>query len=207
MATACVHAEKVHFGFDPQAPLFNDLSFDIPPAGVTWVQGGESRGKTTLLRLLAGQLQPLKGTVRMDGVDLHAPEMSARIYAHDPRQPMWDQQTPMQFFTQLALQYPRFDPAVVSAMLVHLQLAEHADKAMFMLSTGSQRKVSWVAALACGADLLLIDDPFAALDLTSIRKLHQLLAEGAGQHHSAWVLADYVSPGAVPLAGWIDLGD
>ena len=92
-------------------------------------------------------------------------------------------------------------------MLAHLQLDPHADKAMSMLSTGSKRKVSWIAALACGADLLLMDEPFAALDLTSIRKLHQLLDEWHLTQHSAWVLADYLAPGTVRLAALIDLGN
>ena len=201
-----VQAQDVGFGYDGAAPLFSGLCFDLPARGVSLIQGGESRGKSTLLRLLAGQLQPRTGTLRMDGVDVHAPEMGSRIYAHDPRQPMWREQTPMQFFTLLALQYPRFDQAVVDAMLVHLQLSEHAAKAMFMLSSGSQRKVSWVAALACGADLLLMDEPFAALDLNSIRKLHQLLTDWPASQ-GAWVLADYQAPGTVPLAALIDLGD
>ena len=150
MTAALVHAENLCFGFDPQAPLFTDLNFAIPSAGVTLVQGGESRGKTTLLRLLAGQLQPTAGSLRMHDLAQHEAALTGQIYAHDPRLPEWNEQTPRQFFAHMARQYPRFDHTIVNAMLEHLQLAEHADKAMFMLSTGSQRKVSWTAALACG---------------------------------------------------------
>ena len=207
MATGLVHAENLGFGFAPEAPLFKGLNFVVPEAGVTLIQGGESRGKTTLLRLLAGQLQPTTGSLRMHELAQHGEAQTEKIYAHDPRGPQWNDQTPRQLFAHMAQQYPHWDHSVVNAMLAHLQLTEHADKAMFMLSTGSQRKVSWVAAMACGADLLLMDDPFAALDLTSIRKLHQLLSEWSGQHHSAWVLADYLAPGEVPLAALIDLGD
>jgi len=207
MSCALVHAENLGFGYDPVQPLFSGLSFAIPASGVTLIQGGESRGKTTLLRLLAGQLKPLTGSLRMNSLDLHEPAMTAHIYAHDPRLQDWRDQTPRQFFAQLAQHYPRFDHAVVSAMLEHLQLAEHADKAMFMLSSGSKRKVSWVAALACGADLLLMDEPFAALDLASIRKLHHLLDEWSVHHRSAWVLADYIAPGSVALSTVIDLGN
>ena len=207
MSTALVHAENVGFGYDPAQPLFSGLRFDIPASGITLLQGGESRGKTTLLRLLAGQLKPLAGTLHMNGLALHEPALKAHIYAHDPRLPDWNDQTPRRFFAQLAHQYPRFDHAVVTAMLDHLQLFEHADKAMYMLSTGSKRKVSWVAALACGADLLLMDEPFAALDLNSIRKLHHLLNEWPVHHRSAWVLADYIAPDSVALSTVIDLGN
>jgi ABC-type multidrug transport system ATPase subunit len=207
MSTALVHAENLGFGYDPAQPLFNGLSFDILDSGITLIQGGESRGKTTLLRLLAGQLKPLAGTLHMNGLALHEPALKAHIYAQDPRLQDWNDQTPRQFFAQMAQQYPGFDDAVLTAMLDHLQLVEHADKAMYMLSTGSKRKVSWVAALACGADLLLMDEPFAALDLNSIRKLHHLLDEWPVHHYSTWVLADYLAPGSVALSAVIDLGN
>jgi ABC-type multidrug transport system ATPase subunit len=207
MSGALVHAENLGFGFHPATPLITGLNFDIPAAGVTLIQGGESRGKSTLLRLLAGQLRPLAGTLHMNGLALHEPALTAHIYAHDPRAQAWNELTPQLFFAQMAQQYRGFDDAVVTALLEHLQLAEHADKAMYMLSTGSKRKVSWVAALACGADLLLMDEPFAALDLASIRKLHQLLDGWPVHHRSAWVLADYIAPGSVALSAVIDLGN
>lgn len=207
MTTALVTAAQLGFGFASAPALFTDLNFVIPTAGVTLIQGGESRGKSTLLRLLAGQLQPGSGQLRMHGQDMHAPLLANQIYAHEPRQERWHEQTPRQFWAQLAVQYPHWDEAAAEAMLQHLQLAEHSDKAMYMLSTGSKRKVGWVAALACGAELLLMDEPFAALDLASIRKLQQLLGDWPAQHRSAWVLADYQPPGTVPLAALIDLGD
>jgi ABC-type multidrug transport system ATPase subunit len=195
------------FGFEAAKPLLTGLSFDIPASGVTLIQGGESRGKSTLLRLLAGLLRPSCGSLRMHGLDLHEPALAASIYAHDPRLPDWSNLSPRLYFAQMARHYPGFDDAVVTDMLDHLELAEHADKDMYMLSTGSKRKVSWVAALACGADLLLMDEPFAALDLASIRKLHQLLSNWHLTQRSAWVLADYQAPGTVPLSALIDLGN
>lgn len=207
MVTSQVQAEKMSFGYAADAPLFTGLSFEIPAVGVTLVQGGESRGKSTLLKLLAGQLRPGSGTLRMNGLPLHEAELAAHIFVHDARAARWNDQTPQQFFAQMAQQFPHFDHALVTSLLEHLQLDEHATKAMYMLSTGSKRKVSWVAALACGGDLLLMDEPFASLDLTSIRKLHQLLNEWHLTQHSAWVLADYLAPETVRLAALIDLGD
>lgn len=207
MPNSLVLAEDLTFGFDAAAPLWTDLCFDIPATGVTLVQGGESRGKSTLLKLLAGKLQPAAGTLRMHQRAMQDAALAPHIYAHDPRDAAWNDVSPRAFWAQMAQVYPRFDDAKAQAMAQHLQLSEHIDKAMFMLSTGSKRKVSWVAALSCGADLLLMDEPFAALDLSTIRKLHQLLGEWPEHHHSAWVLADYQAPGAVPLAALINLGD
>jgi ABC-type Mn2+/Zn2+ transport system ATPase subunit len=93
----------------------------------------------------------------------------------------------------------------LDAVAERLNLSEHLDKTMFMLSSGSQRKVIWLAAMVSGADLLLMDEPFAALDVASIRALQEMLANWS--QPSAWILADYQVPTDVPVQTLIDLGD
>ena len=75
-----------------------------------------------------------------------------------------------------------------------------------MLSTGSRRKVWLAAAFASGAALTLLDQPFAALDKVSMGVITELLQEAAGHPERAWVVADYVAPPGVPLAGQAQLG-
>jgi energy-coupling factor transporter ATP-binding protein EcfA2 len=86
-------------------------------------------------------------------------------------------------------------------------LDEHIDKALYMLSTGSKRKVWIAAAIASGAEVILIDDPFAALDKPSIRFITQLLQEASKLSTRAWVISGYEAPEGVNLAQLIDLGD
>ena len=76
-----------------------------------------------------------------------------------------------------------------------------------MLSTGSKRKVFLAAALASGAQVTLLDDPFAALDTASIRFLLGWLNAAASATDRAWVIAGHVAPDGLPLAQIIDLGD
>ena len=201
MTTVRVSVDNLTFDFG--TPLFTNLSFVIP-CGVSLVQGGESRGKTSLLRLLAGDLSPASGSVRISGA---APQESPQIYWHDPRSEDWNALSPQTWCAKIRARYPRFDDNEWNALAAHLELAEHMDKAMYMLSTGSKRKVNWIAALACGADVLLMDEPFAAIDMANIQKLHALLGNWHTRKTSAWVLADYQIPGNVPLAAVIDLGE
>jgi len=196
-----IRVDNLTFGFGP--PLFTALSFVIP-CGVSLIQGGESRGKTSLLRLLAGELRPASGTVQVAGASPHAP---AQIFWHDPRSEDGHKLSPRGWIDQLRTRFNRFDPQEWNALAAHLQLTEHLDKAMYMLSTGSQRKVNWITGLASGADVLLIDEPFAAIDMASIQKLQALLADWHRQKNSAWVLADYQVPRNVALAAVVDLGD
>jgi ABC-type nitrate/sulfonate/bicarbonate transport system ATPase subunit len=89
-------------------------------------------------------------------------------------------------------------------------LAPHLGKPIYMLSTGSGRKLGWVAACASGAPVTVLDTPFAALDALSVRALTQRLRQAAQDTQRAWLLGDHECPEGladVPWAGQIDLGD
>jgi len=62
-----------------------------------------------------------------------------------------------------------------------------------------------LAALASGAAVTLLDQPFAALDLASIRILHELLHEAAEHPSRAWIVADYEAPSDLPLSCVLNL--
>ena len=175
-------------------PIQN-LSFAWP-AGVSWICGDEGKGKTTLLRLLAGDVQPTAGTVTVpEGgvfwVDLQGP-------AHDATtvQACWD---------ALRERYPSWNEALLQDLSKELNMAEHLDKRLNMLSTGSRRKVMVVAALASGAAVTLLDQPFAALDFGSIRIIKEFLSDAATHTSRAWIVADYEAPSDVPLARVLNL--
>ena len=78
-------------------------------------------------------------------------------------------------------------------------------KPLYMLSAGSRRKVWLSAAFASGAALVLIDQPFAALDGPSIRLLREVLQDFSEQSARACVIADYEAPEGVALASTLDL--
>jgi hypothetical protein len=72
-----------------------------------------------------------------------------------------------------------WDASLEAVLIEDLALDEHMGKDLFMLSTGTRRKLGSVAAFACGADLSLIDMPFAALDAPARAVLGELLQEAA----------------------------
>ncbi|MGH8647413.1 MAG: hypothetical protein ACREX4_24325 [Gammaproteobacteria bacterium] len=74
------------------------------------------------------------------------------------------------------------------------------------MSIATRRKVLLAAALASQASVTLLDQPFMALDRPSIDYLLDMLAEAARHPARAWVVADYVAPMNVALAGVIELG-
>jgi ABC-type multidrug transport system ATPase subunit len=188
--------------------LFDGLSTRIAP-GITLVRGGDGSGKTTLLRLLAGELPPHAGHLEIDGICLHDRPAAYRqqVYWIDPRSDAFDQMKTADYFKSLPGLYSTFDQTLLEDLIKGLSLTPHLDKQLYMLSTGSKRKVWLAAAFASGAALTLLDEPFAALDKVSAGHVMKLLHNAADHPARAWVIGHYEAPDGVPLAATIDLGD
>jgi ABC-type multidrug transport system ATPase subunit len=194
-----------------QHPVFAGLSAKLS-GGVVLVRGGDGRGKTTLLRLLAGDLPLQTGQLHLNGHCAATQPQAYRqqVYWIDPRSEVHDQITPLQYFAQLRQRYPGFpstDGARLDELLTGLSLVPHLHKPLYMLSTGSKRKVWLAGALAAGAALTLMDDPFAALDKPSIDFVLQQLTAAARDPARVCVFSGYEAPDNVPLVQVIDLGD
>ena len=168
-------------------PIHN-LSFTWP-TGVNWVCGDEGTGKTTLLRLLAGDVQPTSGTVRVP---------AGGVFWVDLQNPAHDNTTVQACWDALRAQYPEWNDAMLQDLADALDMHQHREKRLHMLSTGSRRKVMVLAALASGAAVTLLDQPFAALDLVSIRIIQEVLSEAADHTSRVWIVADYEAPAHLP---------
>lgn len=204
MSAPLIRVQGLRWQF-PQAsePLFDGLSFDLS-AGVSCVCGDEGRGKSTLLRLLAGQLVPLGGSIRSgsDAAPLSPADLQRSVAWHDAHDASLDQQVVQSVPEQRVPPEARHR---LTGLIEGLSLSEHLGKPLYQLSTGSRRKVFIAATLARPATLALLDQPGSALDTPSIRFLQQTLAQLARSTDRAVLIADYQAPEGVPLARLIDL--
>lgn len=175
-------------------PIQN-LSFAWP-SGVGWICGDEGRGKTTLLRLLAGDVHPAAGQVVTPAGGVFWVDLQDATHDDITVQACWD---------ALRAHYPRWNQDLLQDLAEELGMTQHLDKRLSMLSAGSRRKVMVVAALASGATVTLLDQPFAALDLASVRVIHEFLQEAAEHTSRAWIVADYEAPTHLPLASVLNL--
>ena len=207
MPSTVLRAKDLGFAY-PQRRLFQALSFELPPS-LSLIRGGDGSGKTTLLRLLAGDLPSDTGALWLSGVSLSEQPFAYRsqVFRVDNQVSGLDQVTPEAYLAELSARHPDFDHAGLPALIHGLGLEPHWQKPMYMLSTGSKRKVWLAAAFAAGAALTLLDEPFAALDQPSIRFVLGLLQGAATDPERAWLLADYQAPTGLSLASVIDLPD
>lgn len=193
-------------GYLGQPALFDRWSAALP-AGLTLLGGDTSRGKTSLLRWLAGEL-PGAGRLTLAGRRLDTDPAAWRraVCWIDPRDAAWDALRPDALMAAQQARHPGFDAAAWQRHVDGFELQPHRVKAMFMLSTGTRRKVALAAALSAGCALTLLDEPTAGLDRPALAWLAQALADAAAVPGracllaSAWGLED-----RLPLAGTLTL--
>ncbi len=190
----------------PGKPLFEGLSFELPP-GVSLIRGGDGSGKSTLLALIAGALSVESGQLAVQGVALQAQHDAyrQRVFWIDPQTEAHDAIAAGGYLDSLSRHFSRFDRDAMNELVDGFGLRPHLAKPMYMLSTGSRRKVWLTAAFAAGAPLTLIDQPFAALDAPSIRFLRELLQDASSHPARAWLLADHEAPEGVVLAKILEI--
>ncbi len=175
---------------------------------MTLLRGGDGRGKSTLLRLLGGVQPAQQGLLSIHGVGLQDQPQAYRqqLCWIDARSEDFDQITATAYFA-LRGKHAALDGSALAELVDGLGLAPHLDKPLYMLSTGSKRKVWLAAAFASGAAVMLLDDPFAALDKASINFVLSRLQAAADHPTRACLLAHHEAPAGVRLAGLVDLGD
>ncbi|CAN7580228.1 ATP-binding cassette domain-containing protein [Pseudorhodoferax sp. LjRoot39] len=199
-----IDIQGLRFAFAGEAPLVADWSARIGP-GITLLYGDTGTGKSLLLRLLAGVQAADAGRLQIgDAVLADAPgRYRAQLFFVDPATQDFDQMTARDCLAQLA--GADADLAVRDALVEGFGLAPHLDKSLYMLSTGSKRKVWLTAALAGRRPVVLLDEPTAALDQGSVRCLWEALTVIGAARARTVLLASSEATTALPLAARIDL--
>ena len=178
-------------------------------AGVTWVQGANGSGKSTLLRLLAGALAPRHGSFELAG---------CRYAAGDRGAPLaWRQQTfwclsdppPTPWLTIaeclgfVSGTYPGVHAERVREQVAALGLTDALPTPLRDASLGQQRKTLLALALALPVRLLLLDEPFNALDTASARHLADTLTARAERAEQVILLTSHVEPHVPVRDRWL----
>ena len=141
-----------------------DLNLTVNDGEVYGYLGPNGAGKTTTIRLLLGLHRPSAGHAELFGLDAwREPVTAHRRVAYVPGEPfLWPALTSAETFEFLARLRGGTDVAYREVLIERFQL--DVDKKIRALSKGNRQKVQLIAAFACRADLLLLDEPTAGLD-------------------------------------------
>jgi iron complex transport system ATP-binding protein len=163
-----LRAASVSFAWPGQTELLRDVSLELARGELLALVGANGSGKSTLLRVLAGLLEPRSGEVSLSGEGLGAlgPRERARRLAFLPQRvrPLY----PMTVREMVELARHPWGDAGTAAIEVALEQCDVADLAKRRfdeLSGGERQRVLLAGVLAQGGDVLLLDEPTAALDL------------------------------------------
>ena len=190
MSAPVIEAMGLGFRLGRQ-PVLRDVSLALKPGDCAALLGANGAGKTTLLRALLGFVRPDSGEVRLDGRPLLAQGRRAiarRIayvpQAHAPTFPYSVREIVAMARAPAAGWGGRLgdaDEAAISRALVRLGLTSFAERSYASLSGGERQAVLVARALAQEAQVLLMDEPTASLDLGQQARLMKLLGELAGE--------------------------
>ncbi len=144
-----------------------DIGFTVAHGEFVSVIGASGCGKTTLLRLLAGLIAPSHGKVRLDGRPVTTPSRQVALVFQDYGRALlpWRTATGNVSLALEAMGVPPAErPQRIAALLAKTGLAGHADKYPSQLSGGMQQRLQIARSLAQDPAVLLMDEPFGALD-------------------------------------------
>ncbi|RBO89449.1 ABC transporter ATP-binding protein [Nocardia puris] len=160
-------------------PVLRDVSLRVPAGSITVLAGPSGCGKSTLLDCFAGLLTPSDGAVTEDGVPITGPDRRRGVvFQRDVLFP-WCSVRANLGFALAAAGVPRRERAGRVAELlrtVHLS-ADVARRHPHELSGGMRQRVGVARMLACAPEVMLMDEPFAALDAQTRLHMQDLVLE------------------------------
>jgi ATP-binding cassette ChvD family protein len=181
-----IEADDVRKGFGDRL-LIEDLSFDLPPAGIVGVIGANGAGKTTLFRMIVGEEKPDAGQIKLgETVDLAYVDQSRDALA--PEKTVWE---------EISEGYDNIkvgDRELNSRAYVAGFNFKGSDqqKKVGSLSGGERNRVHLAKLLRRGGNVLLLDEPTNDLDVDTLRALEEALLAFPGCaviiSHDRWFL-------------------
>lgn len=207
-----VEIRDLKFSYGDRA-ILSELTMNFPRGKVIAVMGGSGSGKTTILKLIGGQIAPQQGKVEVNGQIVHQLNLH-ETYAMRRKMGMLFQHGAL--FTDLSVYenvaFPLREHANLTESMIKdlvlmklnaVGLRSAADLMPSEISGGMARRVSLARAIALDPELIMYDEPFAGLDpismgvaATLIRDLNNALGSTSivvsHNIHETFVIADYV---------------
>ncbi|MGB3463025.1 ABC transporter ATP-binding protein [Rhodanobacter lindaniclasticus] len=172
--------------------VLRSVDLALEPGSVLGLIGRNGAGKSTLIRAMLGLLEPLSGAAFVFGEPaLKLSDQAKARLAYVPQQPealAW--LTAQQMLDYVGRFYPRWDAAFVRTTLERWKI--QPNKLLAKLSPGERQRVDLIRALASQPELLVLDEPAAALDPVARRELLREVAMRAGENGTTVLFSTHI---------------
>jgi len=172
------HLNKVYESKERRVEAIGDLSFELMPGDFTCIVGPSGAGKTTLLKCLAGLLAPTRGRILVNGHAVTEPPAEMAVVFQEYARSLFPWKTVRQN-VDLPLREHKVPAAerrrLVDAALQSVALSDVGDSYPWQLSGGMQQRVAIARAVAYQPKVMVLDEPFAAVDAQTRADLEDLM--------------------------------
>ena len=172
------HLNKVYESKERRVEAIGDLSFEVNQGDFTCIVGPSGAGKTTLLKCLAGLLKPTAGSVRVNGREVTEPPEEMAVVFQEYGRSLFSWKT-VRENVELPLRernIPKVErDRTVAAALKSVELDHVGDSYPWQLSGGMQQRVAIARAVAYQPKVMVLDEPFAAVDAQTRADLEDLM--------------------------------
>jgi NitT/TauT family transport system ATP-binding protein len=184
-----------------QLVALQDITFSVDPQEFVCILGRSGSGKSTLLRILGGLLAPTEGRVFLAGQALQGPHPKVGLVFQDPNLMPW-RSVRQNVLLPLELQSISKEQATSQAMAIIdlVGLGGFEDYLPRDLSGGMAQRVSIARALVHNPDVLLLDEPFGALDALTRERMGVELSHIWQTHRKTVVMVTHAIDEAIFLA-------
>jgi ABC-type Mn2+/Zn2+ transport system ATPase subunit len=192
-----LHVHDLWTGYPGQPPAIEEINFNVPAGEIVGLVGPNGAGKSTLFKSILGLIKPIRGEVHAFGKPVH--EARADI-AYMPQLEEVDWNFPVSVTDVVLMgryrsarpfgRWTWTDREAAAEAIERVALTRFADRQAGELSGGQRRRVLMARAIARGAGLLLLDEPFAGLDAAVQHDLLEIL-DGLVQEGRSILLATH----------------
>ncbi len=160
----------------------DDVSFDTGHSEVVGLLGHNGAGKTAVMKMLTGYLEPDAGDIRIDGLDIREQrrEVQQRIGYLPENCPLYPEMTVIDYLDYQAVLHGVPEPgrpAAIREAIERTELAPKADQVIATLSRGYRQRVGVAQAILHGPRVLILDEPTNGLDPSQIQHMRTLIRE------------------------------
>ena len=166
--------DSINVVYQESLIALQNVSLDIPAAKLTAILGPSGCGKTTLLKVIAGLIKPTSGSVKVRGKEIEGPGPDRALVFQDFALLPWATVLQNVGFGLRARGVPKKEREKTSLHYIkEVGLLGFEDKYPHQLSGGMRQRTGLARALTINSDILLMDEPFSAVDEQMRRKLQE----------------------------------